>query len=98
MPGAGSSRAFADRAVVTQNAIGTHIGEFLIALGLRELEGEDRRVAAVPAPICELRSRRLRSAPEALIGRVARDAAVGERDRDCGEHAGALDGGPGFRA
>jgi DNA-binding NarL/FixJ family response regulator len=44
-----SNRAIAERLVVTQKTIETHIGQIFLKLGLRELEGEDRRVAAVLA-------------------------------------------------
>jgi DNA-binding NarL/FixJ family response regulator len=44
-----SNRAIADRLVVTQKTIETHIGQIFLKLGLREVEGEDRRVAAVLA-------------------------------------------------
>jgi DNA-binding NarL/FixJ family response regulator len=42
-----SNRAIAERLVVTQKTVETHIGQIFLKLGLREIEGEDRRVAAV---------------------------------------------------
>jgi len=42
-----SNRAIAERLVVTQKTVETHIGQIFLKLGLREVEGEDRRVAAV---------------------------------------------------
>ena len=42
-----SNRAIAERLVVTQKTVETHIGQIFLKLGLRAVEGEDRRVAAV---------------------------------------------------
>jgi DNA-binding NarL/FixJ family response regulator len=42
-----SNRAIAERLVVTQKTVETHIGQIFLKLGLREIEGEDRRVTAV---------------------------------------------------
>ena len=44
-----SNRAIAERLVVTQKTVETHIGQIFLKLGLREAQGEDRRVAAVLA-------------------------------------------------
>jgi len=44
-----SNRAIAGRLVVTQKTVETHIGQIFLKLGLRAVEGEDRRVAAVLA-------------------------------------------------
>jgi DNA-binding NarL/FixJ family response regulator len=44
-----SNRAIAERLVVTLKTVETHIGQIFLKLGLRELKGEDRRVAAVLA-------------------------------------------------
>ena len=44
-----SNRAIAERLVVTQKTVETHIRQVFLKLGLRESEGEDRRVAAVLA-------------------------------------------------
>src|SRR5262245_14525421 len=44
-----TNRAIAERLVVTQKTVGTHIGQIFLKLGLRDVEGEDRRVAAVLA-------------------------------------------------
>ena len=44
-----TNRAIAERLVVTQKTVETHIGQIFLKLGLRDLEGEDRRVAAVLA-------------------------------------------------
>src|SRR5215217_2282706 len=44
-----TNRAIAKRLVVTQKTVETHIGQIFLKLGLREVEGEDRRVAAVLA-------------------------------------------------
>jgi DNA-binding NarL/FixJ family response regulator len=44
-----SNRAIAERLVVTQKTVETHIGQIFLKLGLRYVEGEDRRVAAVLA-------------------------------------------------
>jgi len=44
-----SNRAIAEILVVTQKTVETHIGQIFLKLGLREAEGEDRRVAAVLA-------------------------------------------------
>jgi DNA-binding NarL/FixJ family response regulator len=44
-----SNRAIAERLVVTQKTVETHIGQIFLKLGLRAVEGEDRRVAAVLA-------------------------------------------------
>jgi DNA-binding NarL/FixJ family response regulator len=44
-----SNRAIAERLVVTQKTVETHIGQIFLKLGLRDVEGEDRRVAAVLA-------------------------------------------------
>ena len=44
-----SNRAIAERLVVTQKTVETHIGQIFLKLGLREVQGEDRRVAAVLA-------------------------------------------------
>ena len=42
-----SNRAIAEKLVVTQKTVETHIGQIFLKLGLRDVEGEDRRVAAV---------------------------------------------------
>lgn len=42
-----SNHAIAERLVVTQKTVETHIGQIFLKLGLRNVEGEDRRVAAV---------------------------------------------------
>ena len=42
-----SNRAIAELLVVTPKTVETHIGRIFLKLGLREAEGEDRRVAAV---------------------------------------------------
>jgi DNA-binding NarL/FixJ family response regulator len=42
-----SNRAIAERLVVTQKTVETHIGQIFLKLGLRDVQGEDRRVAAV---------------------------------------------------
>jgi DNA-binding NarL/FixJ family response regulator len=44
-----TNRAIAERLVVTQKTVETHIGQIFLKLGLRDVEGEDRRVAAVLA-------------------------------------------------
>jgi DNA-binding NarL/FixJ family response regulator len=44
-----TNRAIAERLVVTQKTIETHIGQIFLKLGLRDVAGEDRRVAAVLA-------------------------------------------------
>ena len=44
-----SNRAIAERLVVTQKTVETHIGQIFLKLGLRGAAGEDRRVAAVLA-------------------------------------------------
>jgi DNA-binding NarL/FixJ family response regulator len=44
-----SNRAIAERLVVTQKTVETHIGQIFLKLGLRDVEGEDRRVSAVLA-------------------------------------------------
>ena len=44
-----TNRAIAERLVVTQKTVETHIGQIFLKLGLRAAEGEDRRVAAVLA-------------------------------------------------
>src|SRR3954451_2762808 len=44
-----SNRAIAEVLVVTPKTVETHIGQIFLKLGLREAEGEDRRVAAVLA-------------------------------------------------
>jgi DNA-binding NarL/FixJ family response regulator len=44
-----SNRAIAERLVVTQKTVETHIGQIFLKLGLRVADGEDRRVAAVLA-------------------------------------------------
>jgi DNA-binding NarL/FixJ family response regulator len=44
-----ANRAIAERLVVTQKTVETHIGQIFLKLGLRDVEGEDRRVAAVLA-------------------------------------------------
>ena len=44
-----TNRAIAERLVVTQKTVETHIGQIFLKLGLRDAEGEDRRVAAVLA-------------------------------------------------
>ncbi|MDA0160761.1 response regulator [Solirubrobacter ginsenosidimutans] len=44
-----SNRAISELLVVTQKTVETHIGQIFLKLGLRETEGEDRRVAAVLA-------------------------------------------------
>ena len=44
-----TNRAIAERLVVTQKTVETHIGQIFRKLGLRDVEGEDRRVAAVLA-------------------------------------------------
>jgi len=44
-----TNRAIAERLVVTQKTVETHIGQIFLKLGLRGVEGEDRRVAAVLA-------------------------------------------------
>ena len=44
-----SNRAIAERLVVTQKTVETHIGQIFLKLGLRGADGEDRRVAAVLA-------------------------------------------------
>jgi DNA-binding NarL/FixJ family response regulator/DNA-binding SARP family transcriptional activator len=44
-----SNRAIAERLVVTQKTVETHIGQIFLKLRLRAVEGEDRRVAAVLA-------------------------------------------------
>ncbi len=42
-----TNRVIAERLVVTQKTVETHIGQIFLKLGLRDVEGEDRRVAAV---------------------------------------------------
>jgi len=42
-----SNRAIAEQLVVTQKTVETHIGQIFLKLGLRNVVGEDRRVAAV---------------------------------------------------
>jgi DNA-binding NarL/FixJ family response regulator len=42
-----SNRAIAETLVVTQKTVETHIGQIFLKLGLRDVEGEDRRVSAV---------------------------------------------------
>src|SRR5262249_99892 len=42
-----SNRAIAEKLVVTQKTVETHIGQIFLKLGLRDVEGEDRRVVAV---------------------------------------------------
>src|ERR1700754_2668749 len=42
-----SNRAIAEALVVTHKTVETHIGQIFLKLGLREAQGEDRRVAAV---------------------------------------------------
>jgi DNA-binding NarL/FixJ family response regulator len=42
-----SNRAIAEKLVVTQKTVETHIGQIFLKLGLRDVVGEDRRVAAV---------------------------------------------------
>jgi DNA-binding NarL/FixJ family response regulator len=42
-----SNRAIAQRLVVTQKTVETHIGQIFLKLGLRDIQDEDRRVAAV---------------------------------------------------
>jgi DNA-binding NarL/FixJ family response regulator/class 3 adenylate cyclase len=44
-----SNGAIAERLVVTPKTVETHIGQIFLKLGLRDVEGEDRRVAAVLA-------------------------------------------------
>jgi DNA-binding NarL/FixJ family response regulator len=44
-----SNGAIAERLVVTQKTVETHIGQIFLKLGLRDAAGEDRRVAAVLA-------------------------------------------------
>jgi DNA-binding NarL/FixJ family response regulator len=44
-----SNRVIAERLVVTQKTVETHIGQIFLKLGLRGADGEDRRVAAVLA-------------------------------------------------
>src|SRR3954471_14927519 len=44
-----SNRAIAEVLVVTPKTVETHIGQIFLKLGLREADGEDRRVAAVLA-------------------------------------------------
>jgi DNA-binding NarL/FixJ family response regulator len=44
-----TNKAIAERLVVTQKTVETHIGQIFLKLGLRDVEGEDRRVAAVLA-------------------------------------------------
>ncbi len=44
-----TNRAIAERLVVTQKTVETHIGQIFLKLGLRDVEGEDRRVSAVLA-------------------------------------------------
>ena len=44
-----TNRAIAERLVVTQKTVETHIGQIFLKLGLRDVAGEDRRVAAVLA-------------------------------------------------
>jgi DNA-binding NarL/FixJ family response regulator len=44
-----SNGAIAERLVVTQKTVETHIGQIFLKLGLRDAVGEDRRVAAVLA-------------------------------------------------
>ena len=44
-----ANQAIAERLVVTQKTVETHVGRIFLKLGLREHEGEDRRVAAVLA-------------------------------------------------
>ena len=44
-----SNRAIAERLVVTRKTVETHVGQIFLKLGLRAVEGEDRRVAAVLA-------------------------------------------------
>jgi DNA-binding NarL/FixJ family response regulator len=44
-----SNSVIAERLVVTQKTVETHIGQIFLKLGLRSAEGEDRRVAAVLA-------------------------------------------------
>jgi DNA-binding NarL/FixJ family response regulator len=44
-----SNRAIAERLVVAQKTVETHIGQIFLKLGLRGADGEDRRVAAVLA-------------------------------------------------
>jgi DNA-binding NarL/FixJ family response regulator len=44
-----ANQAIAERIVVTQKTVETHVGRIFFKLGLREHEGEDRRVAAVLA-------------------------------------------------
>src|ERR671931_232872 len=41
-----TNRAIAERLVVTQKTVETHIGQIFLKLGLRDVEDEDRRVAA----------------------------------------------------
>jgi DNA-binding NarL/FixJ family response regulator len=41
-----SNRAIAEKLVVTQKTVETHIGQIFLKLGLRDVEGEDRRVVA----------------------------------------------------
>jgi DNA-binding NarL/FixJ family response regulator len=44
-----ANRAIAERLVVTQKTVETHVGQIFLKLGLRNAGGEDRRVAAVLA-------------------------------------------------
>jgi DNA-binding NarL/FixJ family response regulator len=44
-----TNRVIAERLVVTQKTVETHIGQIFLKLGLRDVEGEDRRVSAVLA-------------------------------------------------
>jgi DNA-binding NarL/FixJ family response regulator len=44
-----ANRAIADRLVVTPKTVETHIGQIFLKLGLRDAQGEDRRVSAVLA-------------------------------------------------
>jgi DNA-binding NarL/FixJ family response regulator len=44
-----SNRAISERLFVTPKTVETHIGQIFLKLGLRDSEGEDRRVAAVLA-------------------------------------------------
>jgi DNA-binding NarL/FixJ family response regulator len=44
-----TNRAIAERLVVTQKTVETHIGQIFLKPGLWDVEGEDRRVAAVLA-------------------------------------------------
>src|SRR4051794_17589664 len=52
-----SNRAIAERLVVTPKTVETHIGQIFLKLGLRDVEGEDRRVAAVLAYLRAARPR-----------------------------------------